>query len=178
MIQILLSPLLNMNAFDTLLLQSVISLAIVTPIWIMAAKEDYYYHSISNLLCMVLAVTIFLYAILFNSILSSLLDILLYYFVFRRKEIEYFGQADFLIVAHFLTCFCTILTTEIYIIIFGCIWLCSIILYIVFIRVKDKVVWKPFSGMMVPAIPSYTLAIIISSITYYPLIHWLFFRGW
>ena len=176
--QILLLPLLNMNAFDTLLLQSVISLAIVTPIWIMAAKEDYKFHSISNLLCVLLACIIFIYALFFNSILSALLDVFIYYFVFRKKEIECFGQADFLIIAHFLTGFCTILTTAIYIVIFGCIWLCSIVLYLIFIRIKDKVIWKPFSGVMVPAIPSYALAVTISSIIYYPLIHWLFFKGW
>lgn len=165
------------NQLIQLVVESLYMLIILTPLWLLAAYEDHKTHSIPEYLCIMLAIAITINAFLFNSILALVFVLSLLYFVFREKEIDVFGQADFLIVAHFITGYRTILNFGIYFIFAGICWLVCIIIYLIYIRIHDNVVWKPFSGIMIPAIPSYAFCVLIMSIVHYPLVRWCFFKG-
>lgn len=146
------------------------------PFWIVAGVQDWKSHEIDDWVCKVIMFLTALHAVLFAGWGQFFVTLVCAFFVFREKEIELIGQADFVMFAHWLTVYWTAHCS-------GCgmfvvaslIFLLCLVLYMAVYKDKNGKRWR--RGMMVPVLPPYSVSVVVSTILQYKLGLYFFWEG-
>lgn len=171
--------LLNLNTLELLKWSCIYNIFLIAPLFTVAAIQDAKYHEVENSLCIALGGSILIHACLFStSIIPALFVIACLIGTFILPEIERFGQADFLLIAHFMTGYTNTLTGTTLLIGAGIIWLLCLLVHALTYKDEEGRRWKPFSHTMIPAIPSYSFSIAIVNILRIIFTEPIFYAGW
>lgn len=175
----ILGNLLQMNSLNMLHASALFNLVAFVPLFLLAGYIDYKCHEVPGTLCLGLALLLAVHSVLNGgSSWSVIIVIVCLFFTFGPIEFTTFGQADFLIVAHFITG-CTLTTTGMtLVVISGVVWLVCLFVFLFFYRDKEGKRWQPCNGMMVPALPAYSVSVLIMSVLRMFVTNTLFFSGY
>ena len=165
-----------MDAYQSLLWSYVLGTALLTPFWLIAGYQDLRRHDIDTKICLVIMVITAIRSLLFIGTGPFLVVLLLAYFTFREKEIALVGQADFMMLAHWITAPFTFSTGTMVMLVSSVIFLVCIIVYVILYRTPEGKRWH--RGMMMPIVPPYAVSVSIMLLYQYPLSRTLFFLGW
>lgn len=180
MIKILATPLLSllgMGPSDHLFLYAFLLSTVATlPFWLIACEQDYKRNEIDNYLCICIMFATIVHAFLFGCIGLGFVDCLLAYFTFRPKEIALVGQADFMMVAHWVTAPFVMGHGSGVMLVSSVVFLICIFSYLVVYRDKDGKRWH--RGKMVPIIPPYAITVVLMCIYQYPVSLLFYELGW
>lgn len=167
-----------LNTYQLLFHSGIFNLLIVVPLFCIAGYQDYKSREVSGIMCLLLAIAIFVHSILFSkSFIHIILVLVCIFMTFGPIDFWFFGQADFLILAHFITGYTCTSTGNTFMLIFCFLWLLFLFIAIARYRDENGMRWKPFSGIMMPAIPTYAQALVISAILRVVLLDRIFFSG-
>lgn len=154
-------------------------LLLFTPMFIWAGVQDYKNSEVIELTCIGIGLLLLVHSLLFsNSPLAVILVVVCAFFTFGPVEFSIFGQADFLMLAHFITAFTFTPTGMMSMVGMGVLWLLCLCAHLIVFRDADGKRWRPFKGVMIPALPSYAAAVSLSSVLRVLFIEKLFFLGY
>ena len=165
-----------MNAEDALLWSYIVITLFLCPFWLLAGYQDLKRHEISNWVCLLIMVTTGIHALAYNGIGVAIAVAILAYLTFREKEIMLVGQADFVMVAHWMTASFVYHTGAGMMFVSSIVFLLCIIVYILVYRTPEGKKWH--RGMMMPIIPPYSVTVLLMTFYQYPLSRILFYMGW
>lgn len=130
-------------------------------LWV-GAVYDMKRHEIPAPICCGLAVCLIVYtAVLAKPVPTVPLLLFFLFMTFGPIEIDIFGQADWFLISYLFIQYWMPIGLETFMITAVC-WLVGLVIYVVLIRDEKGKRWKPFSGMMVPAFPSFALGVTLS----------------
>lgn len=174
----MLGNMLNLDDFTILNVSNYLSLGF-SALLIVAGYMDWKEQEVSDIILIPLALLLTFNALCFStSVLACIICMLSFLYTFFLKENGKFGQADGLIIAHLFTGYTLTSVGTLFIIIACILWLLFLIAHLIIICVNTKTVWKPFSGFMMPAIPSYTVSVLAMIPIRFLFTESLFFSGW
>lgn len=174
----ILGNLLCLNDLQLLQASAVYGLVLFTPCFLWAGWQDAKSHEIAEVTCLLIGAELILHALFFSGSWTALLLVVIcLFFTFGPIEFDIFGQADFLMLVHFLTAFTFTATGVLTIVVMGVVWIVCLDVHLVRYRDEKGERWRPFKGQMIPAIPSYSVAVAISSVLRVLFIKQLFFAG-
>lgn len=180
MIAFLSTPLFEMmnvmNAEDALLWSYITITLIPCPFWLIAGYQDLKRHEISNGICLLIMAVTGVHALLFNGTGVASVVGFLAYLTFREKEVSLVGQADFMMLAHWMTASFVYNTGSGVMLVSSIVFLLCIVVYILVYRTPDGKKWH--RGMMMPIIPPYSASVLLMTFYQYPLSRILFYMGW
>lgn len=153
----------GLSSTDVTMASAWVNFFVFSIVFLKAAYFDQKSHIVPENICARIAIYLLLYNAFFVGIFGTLIALLVTILTFSDKEIEVFGQADFLIMGHAFTC-CLFNDLTLYsmLALFSS-WLLCLCFYLAFYRSADGRKWKPFKGMMMPAFPPYAGAVILGS---------------
>ncbi len=163
---------------ETLFLSSYLLGAIcIAPLWVWAGLQDWRRHEVSGYVCLAITLLTALHAILFGGWHCFLIVVVCAYFTFRSKEVKLVGQADFVMFGHWLTIYRTVHGSGVWMFVAASlIFLVCLIVYIFIYKDRDGKRWHP--GKMVPLLPPYAVAVVLTALIQWPLSYKLFWMGW
>lgn len=169
----------HLNNLQLLQASSWMELLIFTPLLIVAGLQDRKTTYVKGEVCLLLGAALFLNAMYLSGMwLTPIVVILFLILTFAPVELKIFGQADFIIVCHFLTGYGFTANSVVWIMIAGIIWMVCLLVHVIIYRGLNGERWRPFSGVMIPAIPSYAASVLFVSIGRVLFTQSVFFSGW
>lgn len=160
----------------------VFGLAVFTPLFLVAGWQDYREQAISGVVCLAIYVLLALHALLCWGLVFLIPIVLCAVLTFREKELSLFGQADFLILAHFLTAYAGREAVLYQLFVAGLIWLGCLIIWLVLYKVPGE--GKTYfqikrknitAAVMIPALPSYAISVLLTAIVRIPLAYMFYY---
>lgn len=137
----------------------VLAWVVPLPLFIKAGKQDKQTHEIDGVVLLAIGLVSTLHCLLFIGLLATAAMGVVMYFCFRKKEIPIFGQADFILLGHWLSSSFCYDTGEGLMIVESFIFLIALGVYTQTYRDKDGNPWE--RGKMVPLFPPYTTTVVI-----------------
>ncbi len=177
---IMLTPLLiymgaNMSEL-LLVISNVIMWSLVAPIFVVAGIQDKRTHTISGSCLVSIYVVTLVHALLFVNVLLTVIVLVLGIFAFRNKEIALVGQADFVLLAHWLTASLCFGGGDVMMVVSSVVLLICIFVYIAVYRDEKGRRWH--HGKMVPIFPPYAASVVLMALISIPLGLHLYEGGW
>ncbi len=167
----------GLNSLQLLQVSALYNLPVVILLSI-AGVQDNKKHEVSGYLCLAIGALILIHAVLFsNSVIFILIAGFCFGAVFCSKELDYFGQADFLIIAHYFTSYTFTSVGFIFVALAGGVWLVCLFIFLHFYRDEFGDKWKLGGGILVPAIPSYAASSMVTEVLRILLTSRLFYLG-
>lgn len=146
--------------------------------FIMAAESDRRIHEVTGVNCLIIGTLLLVHAVMLGgSPFAIIMICICLAMTFGPLEIAAFGQADFLMLAHFITGYTWTSTGMSLMLIAGIVWLTCLCVHLCIYKDKYGNKWKPFKGVMIPAIPSYTVSIVVVEVLRFLLTKPLFYAG-
>lgn len=136
------------------------------PFFMIAGRQDKRTHEIDGLVLLVIGILTLMRGILFINLATLLLTGPVLYLTFREKEIPLMGQADFILLEHWiLSSFC-FGSGELLMVVESVIFLVCLLVYTKTYRDENGKKWK--RGKMVPLFPPYVVTVCIMAVVSIP----------
>lgn len=163
---------------ETLMFWSfIVGAALPTPLWVIAGVQDWRCHEVSGYVCVGIMLCLAAHAIFFTGWLYLAIIAFCAYIAFRDKEIALVGQADFVMLAHWITAHMTVHNSGVGVFMMASLlFLVCLLVYMLIYRDKDRKRWH--RGMMVPVIPPYAVSVVLLALVEWPLSRSMFWKGW
>lgn len=173
----MLGNIFNLNSYQLLSYSQLFNLLLI-PLFAVAGKTDKKTHEVAGGVCIVILCLLLCHAIcLTGSVWPTVLVLLCIFFTLGPIEFTSFGQADFLLLAHFFTAYTWTSTGLSLMFIAGIVWICCLGVHVSTYRDQYGNRWRPFKGIMIPAIPSYAVSMMIMAIARIFITRPLFYSG-
>lgn len=173
-----LGNILGLNAYEILQQSGLFNLFYMVPLFAIAGYQDNKEHEISSWICAAICLGLIFHAGFWGvTVISLVICLVCTFFTLGPIDIKIFGQADFMMVAHFLTIYTGTSTGLFLMLIAALLWLLCLSIHLLFYRDESGNRWKPFTGMMIPALPSYAASMTIASVLWVVYLRQIFFAG-
>lgn len=147
-----------------------------SPLFLIAGWQDLKHQEIDGIVCLAITVALLLHSLLCWGVIGFAVILVLSSCVFRSKELELFGQADFLVLAHYVSAYAGRDAWLWQFTVASIIWLGTLFVFLVIYKVPGE--GKNFfqikrhdfkAKVMIPVLTSYSWAVAIAAVIRLPL---------
>lgn len=159
----------------SIMLSCVMTWWVTVPFFVIAGKQDAKRHCIDGVVLLTIHALTMLHALMFINVVVTLVCGVVAYLSFREKEISIIGQADFILLAHWIfSPFCYSTGTGL-MVVESFVFLVCLLVYTKTYRDENGKPWH--RGKMVPLFPPYTVTVCIMAVLSIPVGLYCYYVG-